>query len=196
MKLKLFALVFIALLAGCATKITYTFNHETFDDEYYFREAVTETNNKIKRAITPLPKPLTQRQLIIVMPDAATLAGAMMEGEKLRLKREPNSREIEMFNNVAWSHVESVRTSYETTKIRGIYSHVSMRETNSLTNNLAPSDTYDTLSYFEEVRGQGAWFYSSLKHGRQIFAFDRTSKDVIVNQQSFLSALQLLAIRE
>lgn len=65
-----------------------------------------------------------------------------------------------------------------------------------MTNSLAPAADYDTLVWYEEAKGLGQWFYSSSKYGKQVFAWDRSSKDIQINTESFLSALQALAIRE
>lgn len=196
MVIKYLSIAFLIVIAGCAGKITYTYQGKAFDDEDEFRENVIEENSKVLRAILPLPKPLTERKLIIVFPDVDTLASENMKSEVARLKRETNSREVEMFKNVAWSGMYNVRTMYESAKTRNIYSHVAFRETKTQIGSLAPSAEYDTLVWYEETKGLGQWFYSSAKYGKQVFAWDRTSKDLQTNTEAFLSALQVLAIRE
>lgn len=186
----------MVVLTGCGTKYTYTHMDNIYDDEDDFKKAVTVSNAKVKRAILPLSKQLSAKKLIIVFPSMDAIASASMAREQKRLSRNLKSAETEMLQNIAWSNFESVKSNYEITQIRGIYSHVAFRETNTLTNVLAPAADYDTLVWYEETAGMGQWFYSSSKFGRQVFIWDRTSKDQEINTNAYLSALEALAIRE
>lgn len=197
MSITRFLSIFIlVILAGCGTRYTYTYQGKIYDDEDDFLKEVSLSNERVKRAILPLPKQLTSKKLIVVFPSMATILADSTAREKTRLNRNLRSGEVEMMENIAKSGFDNVTMLYEVTKIRGIYSHVAFRESNTLTNALAPSAEYDTLVWYEEAAGMGQWFYSSAKFGRQVFTWDRTSKDIQENTNAYLSALEALSIRE
>lgn len=196
MKYKLFVTIGAMFLAGCGTNYIYTIGDKTYDDADDFIKAGEQSNLAVKRAILPLQKKLTDKKLIIVFASKdAVLANSTAEAEA-RIKRKLNEDEIENHEAMAIYSSNGVKNMYDAASVKGIYSYVVYRESNTLTNSLAPADDYDTLAWYQEKGGTGQWFYSNAKYGKQIFVFDQTSKDASVKTEAFLTALQALAIRQ
>ena len=61
---------------------------------------------------------------------------------------------------------------------------------------LEPSKEYDVIYYTEPSVGSGQYFYASIKHGKQIFSFDRSQTGPDGKVKAFVEAIQALAIRE
>jgi hypothetical protein len=61
---------------------------------------------------------------------------------------------------------------------------------------LEPSSDTDVLYYTEPSQGTGQWFYATTKHGKQIFAYDRSGAGSTAKVHAFIDAVQALAIRE
>lgn len=196
MKYKLLLSIGALFLAGCGTNIIYNIGDKTYDDPDDFIQAGEENNLAVKRAILPLQKKLTDKKLIIVFASKDAIMANSTAQAEARIKKKLNEDLIENHETMAIYSVNGVKNMYEAASIKGIYSHVVYRETNTLTNSLAPAADYDTLAWYQENGGVGQWFYSSAKYGKQIFVFDQTSKEASVKTEAFLSALQALAIRD
>ena len=59
----------------------------------------------------------------------------------------------------------------------------------------ASADT-DVLHYVEPVLGSRQWYYTSLKNGKQIFAYDQSSPTMPGKLLAFVDAVQAQAIRD
>lgn len=185
----------LLVLSGCASNY-YTIGADKYDDEDDFIEATVERLAIVNRAILPLPKPLTDRKLIIVFPSKNAISTAGLNNIKKTLGQNPKSNDVERVETLALHSTLVIKSMYEAAKTKGIYSHVSLRETDSIANSLAAAPDYDTLVWYEESVGLGQWFYANGKYGKQVFSWDRTSPNLQVNTEAFLSSLQALAIRD
>lgn len=89
-----------------------------------------------------------------------------------------------------------IKDFFEAIQKRGIYKSVVINETSTTVNSLEPARDYDVMYYTEPGIGSGQMFYASSKHGKQVFAYDRsgiTGKDKV---RAFVEAAQTLAVRE
>lgn len=192
---KLFISASLFFLSGCASNY-YTMGTDKYDDEDDFIEATIEKTAVVNRAVLPLSKRLTDRKLIIVFPSKEAISNQSKKNVKATHGKEPNSNAAERLDTLALHSTIMVKSMYEAAKTKGIYSHVSFRETDTISNALAAAADYDTLVWYEESVGLGQWFYSNAKFGKQVFSWDRTSPNLQVNTEAFLSSLQVLAVRE
>jgi len=85
---------------------------------------------------------------------------------------------------------------YEAVQKRGIYSSVTVNETGSMANSLEPANEYDVMYHTEPSIGAFQIFYASSKHGKQVFAFDRSGATPTAKVNAFIDAVQALAVRE
>lgn len=188
------AILFV--LSGCGTKTYYTLGSDSYDDEDDFIEATIEKTAAVNRAVMPLPKQLTDRKLIIVFPTKEALVAQAKKQSKETFGKEPHKNFVYQTEILSQHTSIMIRSMYEAAKTKAIYSHVSLRETDTTMNTLAAAADYDTLVWYEEAKGLGQWFYTSAKLGKQVFTWDRTSPNLQVNTEAFLKSLQALAIRE
>ncbi|PKO63132.1 MAG: hypothetical protein CVU24_00615 [Betaproteobacteria bacterium HGW-Betaproteobacteria-18] len=196
MKYKILISIATLFLAGCGTNFIYNIGNKTYDDPDDFIKAGEANNLAVKRAILPLQKKLTDKKLIIVFASRDAIVSNSTAQAEARVKKKLNEDFIENHETMATYTVNGVKNMYEAASVKGIYSHVVYRETNTLANSLAPAADYDTLAWYQEAGGVGQWFYSSAKYGKQLFVFDQTSNEASVKTEAFLSALQALAIRD
>jgi hypothetical protein len=110
--------------------------------------------------------------------------------------RAPSGIQLELIENVSKSTYKSTVVVYQALKKRGIYSDVVVNETASVVNSLEPSKEYDVLYSTEASAGSGQLFYSSVKHGRQVFPWDRSGPNMAAKVNAFIESAQTLAIRD
>lgn len=85
---------------------------------------------------------------------------------------------------------------FEGVQKRGIYSSVEIRDAMSMAVSIEPAQEYDVLYFTEPAIGSGQYFYSSVKHGKQVFAYDRSGEGVIAKVNAFIEAAQVQAIKD
>ena len=182
------------LLTGCAN--TYFFEGRKFDSKESFQSAVASYNNEGLAPISPLPVPVTTRKLLFALPSEATFLEATLRHHATQFGGQPNSNQIELYQNLVKSNVTQAKALFDAIKKRNIYTSVQFVEMQSTNGEFAPSTDTDTLFYVEPTHGSGQYFYSSAKYGKQIFAFDRSAPGAAGKMKAFLDAVQIQAIRD
>ena len=146
--------------------------------------------------VVPLSKPLTTKKLLFAMPsEAAMIAEATNRFVKLQ-GTAPIGQAKEIIENLPKLGYRSIRVGYEAVQKKGIYGSTQIIEMQSMTGSYAAADDTDVLLYVEPTQGAGQWFYTSAKHGKQIFAYDRSSPNTSGKVRAMVDAVQAQAIRD
>lgn len=182
------------LLSGCAS--TYTLEGKKYDNEQAFQAAVDNERTQAVAQVQPLPAPLTKKKLIAAFPSEQALHAENSRRHTAIAGRPPMGLAVEQIANISKSNYKLTRVAFEGVQKRGIYSEVEIREMPSMVVSIEPSMDYDVLYYTEPSIGTGQFFYSSVKHGKQIFAFDRSGEGVTGKVKAFVEATQVQAIKE
>ena len=193
-KTKFFIIALSVLaLTGCAS--SYYLDGKKYENAQAFQAAVDENTYRVLASVTPLPQALTSKELLFVIPDTETL---YQESLRRHTAAEGTVGQLakEQYKNLAIHSSKGAKGDFEAVKKRGIYKNVRLMETQSMINDVAPTSEYDVLSYSEASIGSGQQFYSSEKHGKQVFAHDKSGTSPEQKIQKFLEAIQMMAIRE
>ena len=193
--IKTFAILSVFLaLCGCAT--TYTYEGQRFDSKEKFFSAVDANMSNVLATITPLPTPLTQKKLIFAMPTA--LAFNVQDGKNFvkREGKEPTKQQMELNLDLNISNFKNIKVFFDAIKKRNIYASTQFIEMDSTTGSFAASPEADTLYLTAPGDNSAQWFYTSQKHGKQIFSADRSNTTVEGKVQAFVDAVQVQAIRD
>lgn len=192
--IKLFsALIAIGLLSGCAN--TYTLEGKLYKGEERFEEAVHSARTDALQSITTLPAPLTQKRLIAILPSSDAIYNANTQRIKAETRRTPQGQAQVLVSTLSKSNYKLVRVMYESVAKRGIFRDVEIRDADSMAVSVEPSLDYDVLYYTEPGINSGQYFYSSVKHGKQVFAYDRSVVGPTAKVNAFVDAVQTMAIR-
>lgn len=147
--------------------------------------------------VTALPKPITFKRLIILIPSEEAIYNENVKRRNaLRGDSPLATLEKEMIENLSKSNYKLSVVLHNGLRKRGIYSEVIIKESPSMVNSIEPAQDYDVLYYTEASAGSGQMFYSSVKHGRQVFAWDRSAPNITGKLNSFIQSVQILAIRD
>lgn len=184
----------VLLVSGCA--VNYTYEDKKYDNKEAFHQAVDSKNLSILGGITPLPTPLTQRKIIIAMPSDT----AMIEAATARFVKAQNTQPMgpakEILENLPRSTYKNIKIFADAVQKRNIFASVQFIAMPEMTGTFAASSDTDTLVMVEPNANSAQWFYTSQKHGKQIFSYDRSSPTAEGKVQAFLEAVQALAIRD
>jgi len=194
MKRKIFAITLVGMLSGCA--VTYTYEGQKYDSKEKFHQAVESNMTAALAGIVPLPKPLTQKKLIFAMPSEAALIAESTKRFVQMQGTQPSGPAKEILENITKSNLKNAKVFYDGVQKRNIYSSVQFIEMQSMTGSYAASDGADALYIVEPTAGSGQWYFVSLKHGKQIFAYDRSAPTAAGKVQAFIEAVQAQAIRD
>lgn len=186
--------LYIATLSGCAA--TYTFDGKKYENKETFHAAVESTRSSALSSVQPLPKPLTEKGLIFAMPSAEALISASKKNFTKIQGRAPMGIEDEILENLPRANHKMSAIFGEAVAKRGIFSSVKQISTESMDSSIQPTDKEDVIYYSEPTIGSGQWFYTSAKHGKQVFAFDRSRPGTDGKLAAFLEAVQAQAIRD
>lgn len=187
-------LIAVIALSGCAT--TYTYDGQKYDSKEKLHQAVDSKLSYALSTITPLSTPLTQRKLVIAMPSEVAAFNETVSRHVKMNGSSPNAQQNEMYENIVKANYKSSRVFYDAIQKKNIYASTQLIEMESLTGSFAASAGTDALFFVEPSQGSGQWFYSSFKHGKQIFAFDRSSPTPEGKIQAFVDAVQTQAVRD
>ena len=110
--------------------------------------------------------------------------------------RPPIGIAAEILENVPLAHHKLSALYADAIEKRGIYQSVRQVPLDAMDSTLQPTAKDDVLYYNEPTVGSGQWFYASAKHGRQVFAFDRSKPGADGKIAAFLEAVQAQAIRD
>lgn len=188
-------LIVLVALSGCAAN--YQYLGQKYDSKEKFQQAVDSNVSNGVSVITPLPTALTQRKLVFAIPSEATLFNELVRRHGvLNNGSQPNSLQIEMYENLAKAAYKSMKVNFDAVQKRNIYASTQFVEMQSMNGSFAASPDTDSLYYVEPAVGASQWFYTSLKHGKQVFAYDRSDPNFLPRLQSFVDAAQTQAIRD
>lgn len=194
--IKFFAtLIVAAVLMGCAAKPFYTLGTVRYDDENSFQAAVDAERAVILNSVKRLPSPVTNKKLIVAFAGEAVLHQENLRRHEAMSGKPASSLATEQSRNLAKSNYKLMRATLEAVERRGIYTEVIFREMPSLVISIEPSSDADALFYSETGPNAGQYFYSSVKHGKQVFAFDRSAASTEARTEAFIQAVQAMAIR-
>lgn len=191
---KFASLIVVVALSGCAA--TYTYDGQKYDSKEKFQRAVDSTVSGVLSTITPLPMPLTQRNLVFAIPSETTILNVSV-GYHVKINGSPpNALQNEMIENLSKANYKNMKVFFDAVQKKNIYASTQLIEMQSGTGSFAASADTDTLYYVEPSQGSGQWYYNSLKNGKQIFAADRSSPTPAGKVQAFVDAVQAQAIRD
>ncbi len=187
-------LIAVVALSGCAT--TYTYDGQKYDSKEKFLQAVDSKVSVALSTITPIPTPLTQRKLIFAIPSVV----AFTEGDKKNFVktqgREPSEQQIEVQLNLNQGNFKNIKVFFEAIQKRNIFASTQFIEMDSTTGSFAASPDADALFLVAPAVNSSQWFYTSDKHGKQIFSYDRSSATMEGKLQAFIDAVQAQAVRD
>lgn len=193
--IKKFAILIAAVaLSGCAA--TYTYNGQKYDSKEKLQHAVDSTVSDMLSTIAPLPTPLTQRKLVFAIPSETAIFNETVSRHVKINGNQPNALQNEMYENVCKSNYKNIRVFFDAVQKKNIYASTQFIEMQSMTGSFAASSDTDTLYMVEPSQGSNQWYYTSFKHGKQIFSYDRSSPTPAGKVQAFVDAVQAQAIRD
>jgi len=196
-------LITVVALSGCVPP-TYTFEGQKYAGNEKLQQAIDSTYSDALSTITPLPTPLTQRKLVFAIPSEATFVDENTKRFVKERNLPPTGRNKEILEVFAKGNYKAIKVFFHALQKKNIYAWTQFIEMQSMTGSFAASADTDTL-YFVEPSLQstnfpspdsGQWFYTSLKHGKQIFAYDRSSGTPAGRVRAFVDAVQVQAIRD
>lgn len=182
------------VLSSCAAP-QYAFEGQKVGDSAALARAADAAMSSAVAAVTPLPAPLTQKKLVVAMPNESTIVQQSITNVTTGLGA-PNAVQLEMIQNLGKNNYKGQKVFFEALQKKGIYSSAQLREMPSMAIALEPSADTDVMYYTEPMRGAGQWFFASQKYGRQVFAYDRSAGGVTAKVLAFVDAVQVLAVRE
>lgn len=187
---------FVAILAlsGCA--VNYTFEGQKYDSKEKFQQAVDDLYTRALISVIPLTKPITQKKLIVAIPSESTL---IEESKKRYIKLQgasPAGAALEVLENLPRSNYKGLKVFFDAVQKKNLYVSVQLIEMQSMTGTLAASIETDVLYMIEPAQNAGQWYYTSLKQGKQVFAYDKSGTTLEAKLQAFIDAVQLQAIRD
>lgn len=193
--IKSIATIGLALaLSGCAA--TYTLGTKKFDNEQAFQAAVENERAQALSQVQKLPAPLTKKKLIAALPSEQALYAENSRRHTAVTGKPLMGIGIEQNNNMSKFAYKMTKVFFDGVQKRGIYSSVEIRDMPSMAVSIEPSQEYDVLYFTEPSAGSGQYFYASAKHGKQVFAYDRSGEGVTAKVNAFIEAAQVQAIKE
>lgn len=189
------ALIFALSLSGCATN--YLFQGKKYDNEESFQLAVEEARNSALNQVQKLPTNLTNRRLVAAIPSEQAHYNIFLQRYRSANGKEATGSVLDQYRNLAKSNYKiGHKVWFEAIQKRGIYPSVTINEMPTGIISIEPTNEYDVLYITESTQGSSQIFYASTKHGKQAFAFDRSSGVLSTQIMAFIEAVQSLAIRE
>lgn len=188
------ALIFALTLSGCVSH--YFLGGKKYENEESFQSAVEESRSTSLNQIQTLPAPLSKKRLVVSIPSEQTFYAENLRRHQAAQGKEAMGLALDQYRNLAKSNFKLTKVFFEAVQKRGIYSSVTINETGTVVNSLEPANEYDVMYYTEPGVGSGQIFYSSSKHGKQVFAYDRSGTTLTAKVNAFIDAVQALAIRE
>lgn len=190
----IWALLAVGVLAGCAN--TYNLDGKNYKGEKRFQAAVEKTNSGTLAQVSKLPAPLTEKKLVAILPgETALFAENIKRVTAANRNTPPQGKSVVLIENLSKSNYKLTRAMFEGVEKRGIYKEVEIRDASSMNVSAEPSPDYDVLFYTEPAANSGQYFYSSSKHGKQVFAYDRSGIGPAEKINAFIEAVQSMAIR-
>lgn len=192
---KLYAALFaVVALSGCATN--YTYDGQKYTSKEALFTAVDNHGAVVLSTITPLPTPLSEKQLIFAIPSVAAWSDQGVNNFIKTQGKEPTEPQKEVARNLISANFKNIKIFHDGVLKKNIYRSVKFVEMATTTGDFAPSPDTDTLFWVAPAANSSQWFYASHKYGKQIFAYDRSKTTAEGKLQAFVEAVQAQAIRE
>lgn len=193
--IKLFAAFIIAILfTGCAA--TYTLGAKKYENEQSFQAAIESERLEAIQQVKPLPSALTTKKLIAALPSESAIYEENSKRHTLITGRPLFGIAIEQNKNLSKAAYKLNRVFFEGLEKKRVYTTVEILDMPSMSVSIEPSIEYDVIYFTEPSVGSGQYFYASAKHGKQVFAFDRSGDGVTAKVNAFIDAAQAQAIRD
>ncbi|MET1078576.1 MAG: hypothetical protein ABWY06_11220 [Pseudomonas sp.] len=186
----------LLFLAGCAVPTTYTYGTQNYSSAQTFHAAANADMVAALSTVTPLPVPLTDKTLILAIPSESTRFNYAKSLFVRQTGQQPMNEALAILQNVGRVNQMGMRIYYDGLLKRNIYKSVQLIEMQAMTGEFSASPEADALYITEPAPGSAQWFYVSDKHGKQIFAADRSDPSTTGKLNAFIEAVQAQAIRE
>jgi len=181
-------------LAGCAA--TYTFNGQRYASK---EELVSASDRMIADAVNsiqPLQQPVSKRTLLFALPSERTFHTA-----SVATFTRVNGRPIGMGEEIMLTNINSVtfktaRSLFDAIKRRNIYQNVRYLDLDTMTAELQATPSEDVLYFYKAPTGDGQYYYSTAKSGKQVFSFDRGAGDMNARTKAFVQSVEVFSIRD
>lgn len=194
-KLKLcLSAAMLFVLSGCTS--TYYLEGKEYKDETSFQQATDQLHRESLAQITPLPMPLTSKGLVYAFPSEEAIYNENIRRHISTTGAPPTGIAVDQYRNLGKHASKSLKAIAEAIRKRGVFTEVRLIETETMVNSIEPSDSYDVMYYTEASVGSGQTFYASTKHGKQVFAYDRSGSTPTAKTNAIIDAVQTFAIRE
>ncbi|MDD2608558.1 MAG: hypothetical protein PHX60_02545 [Giesbergeria sp.] len=181
-------------LGGCAT--TYIYDNKSYDSKEKYLQAVDAKVATVLASIKPLPRPLTQRKLVVAIPSAIALTEAEKKNFVKVQGKEPSAQQVEVQLNVNHGVFKDTKVFFDAIQKMNIFASTQFIEMDSTTGYFPASPDTDTLFISISPGNSGQWFYVSHKYGKQIFLYDKSNATAEVRLQAFIDAVQVQALRD
>ena len=191
---KVVGLIVLVALTGCAT--SYVLEGQKYDSKEKFQQAADSGISDALSTITPRTVPLTQRKLVFAIPSEAAIFTESVRRFVAVNGRQPHAMQDEMYRNLSSVGFKATKVFFDAVQKRNIFASTQFIEMQSMTASYAASTDTDTLYFVEPSQGSGQWYYTSQKHGKQIFAYDKSSPNLAGKLHGFIDSVQALAIRD
>lgn len=191
---KLLGLVAVIALSGCA--VNYTFEGQKYESKEKFLQGVDDLYARTLMSISPSAKPITQKKLIFAIPSEATIIDESKRRYTKQQGTPPVGQALEILESIPKSNYKGLKVFFDALQKKNLYASVQLIEMQSMTGSIAASADADVLYMIEPSQNAGQWYYTSLKNGKQIFAYDKSGSTLDAKLQAFIEAVQLQAIRD
>ena len=186
--------VVVAALSGCTT--TYTYDGQKYTSKETFHQAVDARVSGVVSGTAPFPSPLTQKKLLFAMPSETTIFNETVRRHVALKGSQPNAQANKIYENLSKSNYKNIKVFFDAIQKKNIYGSAQFIEMQAMTGSFAASADTDALYMVEPAQGSNQWYYTSLKNGKQIFAYDRSNPTLEGKVQAFVEAVQAQAIRD
>ncbi len=192
MKKILIAAALAVALAGCTQQ--YHLEGVVYPNAQTFLSANQTMHGDGVEMISPLPQPVTKKNLVMAIPsEQALYAQSLAETQRRAGGAAVN---VETVKTMATASYLSIAAFGKATQRRNIYPNVTFIDMDSASGSITATEQADALYLTKQDGGSPQWFYVSAKGGKQIFAYDRSAPGVAGKLKAFADAVQVQAIRE
>jgi len=182
------------VLSSCAAQpMQYTAEGKIYPTAQSFIEGGDQLNRDAVASVVPLPQPVSRKNLVIAIPSERVMYDDFRQNPVQALGHQAAPEEIQAMSTFTY---RSIRVFYEGVKKRNIYASTTFVDMDSISGTVAPSADTDVLYLMQAPDRSTQWFFATAKAGRQIFAYDRSPRNMPGRVNAFADAVQMLAIRE
>ena len=192
---RLFVVFVSVALGGCAS-VNYTYEGQKYGSKEAFHQAVDYHVSGVLAGISPLPAPVSKKNLVFAIPSEAALVAESTSRFVKAQGSQPVGSAKEILDNLPKSTFKNIKIFFDAVKKKNIFASAQFIEMPTMIGTLEASSDTDAMYYIEAARGSGQWFYHSSKGGKQIFAYDRSGSTAVGHVNAFLDAVLAQAIRD